>query len=73
MNRRQRRQARYTPDLPIRVDCTRPLNDQLTPDQLAWVKQWTADNECPDCGWAHTPDMACVPATETDRFLLSPP
>jgi hypothetical protein len=52
-----------TPDLPMfLIDCTRPLDDQLTPGQLAWVKQWAESNECRGCGWSHTWDMPCMPA-----------
>jgi hypothetical protein len=58
------------PDLPIfYIDCTRPLDEQLTPGQMAWVEQWAESNECRGCGRSHTPDMPCMPAAETERFL----
>jgi hypothetical protein len=59
-----------TPELPIRVDCTRPLDEQLTGEQLTRVTTWARDNECNDCGWSHTPDMECMPVAETERFQI---
>ena len=32
---------RHIPELPMfYIDCTRPLDEQLTRGQLAWIRQW---------------------------------